>query len=66
VLREKSPHYLAVAFDARGPNFRHEIYPGYKANRPPMPADLAVQLPYVRRIVEAYRFLCLEMMGGRR
>lgn len=63
VLREKTPHYLAVAFDARGPNFRHEIYADYKANRPPMPEDLAVQIPYIKRLVEAYRFLTMEMEG---
>ncbi|RPH39854.1 MAG: hypothetical protein EHM86_06795, partial [Desulfobulbaceae bacterium] len=34
LLREKTPRYLAVAFDSRGPVFRHEIYPEYKANRP--------------------------------
>ena len=51
VIREKSPEYLAVAFDAKGPNFRHEKYADYKANRPPMPDDLAVQIPYIKKII---------------
>jgi len=63
VLKESSPKYLAVVFDARGPNFRHQLYPEYKANRPPMPDDLACQLPYVKKIVEAYRIPSLEREG---
>jgi DNA polymerase-1 len=63
VIREKSPEYLAVAFDAKGPNFRHERYPEYKANRPPMPDDLAVQIPYIKKIVEAHNILTLEQQG---
>ncbi len=60
ILREKQPEYLAVAFDTRGPVFRHRIYPDYKANRPPMPDDLVPQIPYVRRIVDAYNILNME------
>jgi len=63
VLRDKSPHYLAVAFDARGPNFRHELYAAYKANRPAMPEDLVPQIPYIKEITEAYNFLALEIEG---
>jgi DNA polymerase-1 len=60
ILREREPECMAVAFDTRGPVFRHEIYPEYKANRPPMPDDLAVQIPYIRRIVTSYNILSLE------
>ncbi|MBA3014469.1 MAG: DNA polymerase I [Proteobacteria bacterium] len=63
VLRDKAPRYLAVAFDAKGPTFRHHLYDKYKANRPPMPNDLAVQLPSIKAIVEAYRILTLEQSG---
>jgi len=63
VIREKSPEFLAVAFDAKGPNFRHEKYPEYKANRPPMPDDLAVQIPYIKKIVEAYNIHSMEEHG---
>ncbi len=60
LLRERSPEYLAVAFDTRGPVFRHRLYDQYKANRPPMPEDLAVQIPYIRESVAAHRILVLE------
>jgi DNA polymerase-1 len=63
VFREKEPRYVAVAFDLKGPTFRHEIYPEYKANRPPMPEDLVCQLPYIRQAVEAYNIRCLEESG---
>jgi DNA polymerase-1 len=60
VIRERQPEYLAVAFDTKGPVFRHRIYPQYKANRPPMPDDLVVQVPYIRKLVESYNILSLE------
>ena len=60
ILRERQPECLAVAFDTRGPVFRHRLYPQYKANRPAMPDDLAVQLPYIRQAVRAYNILALE------
>lgn len=63
VLKEKKPQYLAIAFDAKGPNFRHTMYPEYKANRPPMPDDLVVQIPYIKELVKANNILTLEMTG---
>ena len=63
VLRDKSPQYLAVAFDAKGPTFRHDFYPEYKANRPPMPDDLIPQIPYIKQIVTAYNLLIMEEQG---
>ena len=45
VLREESPAGLAVAFDVGGPTFRHELYPQYKATRPPTPPELLPQIP---------------------
>jgi DNA polymerase-1 len=63
VFKEKSPEFLAVAFDAKGPNFRHEKYADYKANRPPMPDDLAVQIPYIKKIVEAHNVHTMEEQG---
>ncbi|MCB2183510.1 MAG: DNA polymerase I [Desulfobulbaceae bacterium] len=63
VIREKTPHYMAVAFDLKGPTFRHKIYDAYKANRPPMPEDLSCQIPYIKKIVQARNILCLEEAG---
>lgn len=63
VLREKAPRFVGIAFDMRGPNFRHEMYPDYKANRPAMPDDLACQIPYIKEIVTAHNLTCLERQG---
>ncbi len=60
IMRERQPECMAVAFDTKGPVFRHKIYPEYKANRPPMPDDLSVQIPYIRKIVQSYNLLSLE------
>jgi len=53
LFKERQPKHIAVAFDSRGPVFRHELYSQYKANRPPMPAELAAQIPYIKTLVEA-------------
>ena len=63
VLRERSPRYLAIAFDSKGPTFRHHLYADYKANRPAMADDLAVQLPSIKAVVAAYRILTMEEPG---
>lgn len=60
LLKERNPQHLAIAFDTRGPVFRHRLYDRYKANRPPMPEDLAAQMPYIRELVDAYRIPRLE------
>ncbi len=52
IMREREPGFLAVAFDSRGKVFRHDLYDEYKANRPPMPEDLSVQIPYIQQYVE--------------
>jgi DNA polymerase I len=63
LIKEHSPDYLAVVFDTREPTFRDKLFDKYKAQRPPMPEDLAVQLPYVRRMCEAMRLPILEFDG---
>jgi DNA polymerase-1 len=63
VLREARPRFLAVVYDAKGPTFRHEIYPAYKANRPPLDPGLAVQMPLVRQVVTAFGLPAVEAEG---
>ncbi len=63
LLAEKSPRYLAVVFDAKGPTFRHEMFEDYKSNRPPMADDMAVQIPKVKEILEALNIKILEKEG---
>lgn len=63
LLAEKRPAYLAVVFDTAGPTFRHDLYPAYKANRPPMPEDLAVQIPRIEEILACLRTPTLSLQG---
>jgi DNA polymerase-1 len=63
VLREMNSEYVAVVFDAKGPTFRDEIYSEYKANRPAMPQGLEPQIPYIKRITEAYNIPVIEKEG---
>jgi len=63
LLSDRKPEHMVMAFDAKGPTFRHEIYEAYKANRPPMPEDLAVQIPYIKQVVEGMNILSLELAG---
>ena len=60
LIRERQPKYLAIAFDTKGPVFRHKMFPEYKGNRPPMPDDLAVQIPYIRKVAQSYNILSLD------
>jgi DNA polymerase I len=61
--KDLRPDYLAVVFDYAAPTFRDKIFEQYKAHRPPMPDDLAVQIPWVRRYCEAMKFNILEYPG---
>jgi DNA polymerase-1 len=63
VLREKGAEYAAIAFDAPGPTFRHEVFGEYKANRPSMPEDLRVQVPHIKEVVSALGLPVLEKEG---
>jgi len=63
LMTDRTPRYAAMFFDAKGPTFRHEIYKDYKANRPPMPEDMAVQIPYIKDITAAYNLPVIEMQG---
>jgi DNA polymerase-1 len=53
LLKEQQPEYIAASFDLPGPTFRDELAADYKANRAPMPPDLAEQIPLVHEACEA-------------
>ena len=53
LLDEHKPDYLVVAMDAPGKTFRHELFDQYKANRPPMPEELSVQIARIDEILTA-------------
>ena len=55
LLREQAPEYAGVVFDTEGPTERHLAFEAYKAQRPPMPEALAVQLPDIREVVAGLR-----------
>jgi len=59
LLQDYKPDYFAVIFDAKGKNFRHGIFPEYKAHRPPMPDELRAQ---IAPLIEAIPALGLPML----
>jgi len=63
LMKDWEPEYLAVVFDVTAPTFRDKLFAQYKAQRPPMPEDLSLQMPYVRRLCEAMRLPILEYEG---
>jgi DNA polymerase-1 len=63
LLRQEQPDHVAVIFDSKGPTFRKELYPDYKANRSAMPEDLVPQIPVIKEVVQALRMPALELPG---
>jgi len=63
LLREQKPTYVAVAFDMKGPTFRHEAFEAYKATRKPMPEPLRPQIEYIKNIVRGFSIPVLEREG---
>jgi DNA polymerase-1 len=63
LLAEYEPQHMAVVFDAKGKNFRHQLYEQYKANRPPMPPELSEQVPPLLDMVRALGLPLLQIEG---
>jgi DNA polymerase I len=63
VLKREKPTHIAVAFDPPGPTFRHEAYEQYKAQRESTPEDIKTAVPWIKKIIEAYRIPILEAPG---
>ena len=63
LLNDYKPDYVGIVFDTRQPTFRDKLFEQYKAKRQPMPDELSLQLPYVRRLCEAMRLPILELDG---
>lgn len=61
VLKRENPTHIAVAFDPKGPTFRHEAYEQYKAQREETPEDIRKSIPYIKNIIEAYNIPILEV-----
>ncbi len=63
LLGSENPDALIVVFDSRGPSFREEISREYKAHRPAMPDNLALQVPFVKQIIDAMGLPVVEKEG---
>ena len=63
LIKEKQPEYAGIFFDVKGPTFRHKMYEKYKANRPPMPDDLILQIPYIKKIIKGFNIPVIEKKG---
>ena len=63
LLKREQPSHIAVCFDPSGKTFRHEAYEQYKANRDETPEGIKVAVPYIKRILEAYRIPVFEVPG---
>ncbi len=63
LIQEHQPEYIGVVFDAGGRGFRHELYPDYKANRPPVPEELRAQVSPLLAIIQAMGLPLLQVPG---
>ena len=63
IIKDEDPEYFACAFDSKGKTFRHDMYEEYKANRPPMPEELQLQLPHLWEILESMNIPVLKKKG---
>jgi len=63
VLEKEKPDYIGVAFDTSAPTSRHDAFADYKANREAMPEDLALSIPYIKRLLEAMKIPIIELDG---
>jgi DNA polymerase-1 len=62
LVKDEQPDRIAVVFDAKGKTFRNDIYPEYKANRPPMPDELREQIEPLHELIKAQGLplVCIE------
>lgn len=63
LIKEEKPGYLAIAFDLKGPTFRHKKFEEYKIHRKPMPDELIDQMPLIKEVVRGYNIPIFEMQG---
>jgi len=63
ILKKEKPTHIAVVFDTAAPTFRHDSFETYKANRDEMPEDLAIAIPYIKKIVECFNIPVYELDG---
>ncbi len=60
IKKNEHPDYMGLIFDAKGPTVRHKEFKDYKAQRKPMPEDLVVQVPVIKKIAKAMNLASFE------
>jgi DNA polymerase-1 len=60
LLDKEKPHYLGIVFDTGKPTLRHKMFKEYKAQRKPMPEDLVVQVPVLKKVIQAFQIPLFE------
>jgi DNA polymerase-1 len=63
VLQKQKPTHIAVVFDTPSPTFRHEMFKDYKAHRDETPEDIKKAVPYIKRLIEAYKIPVIDYPG---
>jgi len=63
LIRSQKPTHIGVAFDLPAPTFRHEMYAEYKAHRDPMPEEIESNLPWICKVIDAFRIPRLSCEG---
>jgi len=63
VLQKQKPTHIAVVFDTPTPTFRHEMFKEYKANRDETPEDIKKAVPYIKRLLDAYKIPVIDYPG---
>ncbi len=63
IISETKPTHIIATFDVKAPTFRKKMYDGYKAQRKPMPEDLALQLPIIKEVLKAMKINIVTLEG---
>jgi len=63
VLKKQKPTHIAVVFDTPAPTFRHVMYKEYKATRDETPEDIKIAVPYIKRLLDAYKIPIIDYEG---
>jgi len=63
ILKKEKPSHIAVVFDTAAPTHRHEAFEDYKAHREEIPEDIAIAIPYIKKIVQCFNIPVIELDG---
>ncbi len=63
IIKNNKPTHIGVAFDLKGPTFRHDLFPEYKANREAQPEDISYAVPIIKKLLNAFNIPILEKQG---